>query len=162
MTFPTELADTQKRKMIPVTTVTKDIDAPIGEVWAIVSAWGSEKLWFPNMMRSSLEGLGVGSVRTLTFKPGDFTVSERLEAVDPLAHTLSYALIRNPDHDRAKYPRGSIVLDDLGGAKTRFTWSCKASWVDENFKAEFVYMITGMYSEAIDCLGKLLAASEER
>lgn len=143
--------------MVPVTTAIQDIDAPIGEVWAIVSAWGSEKLWFPNIMTSSVEGFGIGAVRTLTFKPGEFTVSERLESVDPLTHTISYALVRNPDHHRARNPRGRIVLDSLAATKTRCTWSSEAEWVSEDFKADFAKFIHGMYSEAIDSISKLLA-----
>ncbi|KXH69016.1 hypothetical protein CSAL01_12179 [Colletotrichum salicis] len=68
--------------------VVRVIDAPISDVWAIIAAFGSEKLWFPNVIQSSLEGFGIGSIRTLTFNNGH-VVHERLEIADPETHTPS-------------------------------------------------------------------------
>ncbi|KAM4068039.1 hypothetical protein HRG_012475 [Hirsutella rhossiliensis] len=45
--------------------VTEVIDAPIGEVWAITSSFGCVKLWAPYVVSSSIEGFGIGCVRTM-------------------------------------------------------------------------------------------------
>lgn len=142
--------------MVHVTKVTKDIHIPIDAVWSLVSAWGSEKLWFPNIQRTSKEGFGIGSIRTLTFKPGEFIVSERLEIADPATHTIEYALIRNPNDAKAKKPRGIIQLEDLKGGGTRFSWSVTVEWLDPNFKAEFIAFLDGMFNDAIDSVAELL------
>ncbi|KAH8688522.1 hypothetical protein BGZ61DRAFT_319908, partial [Ilyonectria robusta] len=64
----------------------------IGEAWGIISAFRGEKLWFPGVVKSSLEGYGVGAVRSLTFANMPKPVRERLESVDAANHILRYRI----------------------------------------------------------------------
>ncbi|KAL6402919.1 hypothetical protein AUP68_12247 [Ilyonectria robusta] len=49
---------------------TRTVHASIGQVWGILAAYGCESLWFPNVTKSTLEGFGVGSTRSLWFDNG--------------------------------------------------------------------------------------------
>lgn len=140
----------------PTKEVSKVIDAPIGEVWAIISAWGSERLWFPGVIKSSVEGFGIGSVRTLTFSDHSFSVSERLEVADPSTHTISYLILR--DDDKMKKSRGTLSLTEVDddGAKTRFTWTGRSEWIAPELKPQLEDMLDGMFNGAIDAVAKIV------
>jgi hypothetical protein len=71
--------------LVHYTTVTRDINAPIGEVWGLVAGFGAEKAWYPGAKSVSLEGIGLGSVRTFNYvyaagrnKGQHYTFSEEL------------------------------------------------------------------------------------
>lgn len=142
--------------MTQLMQVTKTVNAPVDEVWAIISAWGSERLWFPGVAVSSVKGFGIGSVRTLTFATANMSVSERLESADPATHTLSYSILQNDD--RMKNPSAQLsleVLDD--GKQTRFTWTGYSEWVDPEYRPTLTTMLEAMYNQTIDAVSKIVS-----
>ena len=66
-------------------SVTKTIDAPSDRVWNMVSEWGGTHKWIPGVGPVTVEGEGVGSIRSADLDPATgFTgrISERLETWD--------------------------------------------------------------------------------
>lgn len=136
--------------------VSKIVNAPVDEVWAIISAWGSERLWFPGVTVSSVKGFGVGSLRTLTFANANMSVSEKLESADPATHTISYSILQNDD--RMRNPRAELNLEAIGsGDQTRFTWTGFSDWVDPEYQPTIATMLENMYNGAIDAVSKVVS-----
>ncbi|KAF6833261.1 bet v i allergen [Colletotrichum plurivorum] len=135
------------------TEVVKVVDAPIAEVWAIISAFGSERLWFPGVDNSSLEGFGIGSVRTLKFDHGA-VVRERLEVADPETHTIRYLLL--DEIPNTTNPRGTLQLTAVGENKTQFSWTGASEWTEPTFKPVLADMLDKMFSGCIDSLAAKL------
>lgn len=142
--------------MTKLMQVTKTVNAPVGEVWAIISAWGSERLWFPGVSVSSVKGFGIGSVRTLTFANANMSVSERLESADPATHTISYSILQNDE--RMKNPSAQLSLEAIGGGEqTRFTWTGFSDWVDPEYQPTLITMLEAMYNQTIDAVSKIVS-----
>lgn len=142
--------------MTKLMQVTKIINAPVDEVWAIISAWGSERLWFPGVAVSSVKGFGIGSLRTLTFADANMSVSERLDSADPATHTLSYSILQ--DDDRMKNPRATLSLEAIGGGdQTQFTWTGFSDWVDPEYQPTLATMLEAMYNATIDAVSKIVS-----
>lgn len=136
--------------------VSKTINAPVEEVWAIISAWGSERLWFPGVSVSSVKGFGVGSVRTLTFGDANMSVSERLDSADPATHTISYSILQTDD--RMKNPRAEIRLEAMnGGEQTRFTWTGLSDWLDSEYQPTITAILENMYNDTIDAVSRIVS-----
>jgi hypothetical protein len=146
--------------MIQLMQVTKIVNGPVDEVWAIISAWGSERLWFPGVAVSSVKGFGTGAVRTLTFAAADMSVSERLEAADPTTHTIFYSILQNDD--RMKNPRAQMSLEAIGGGdQTRFTWTGISDWVDPEYQPTLTAMLENMYNETIDAVSRIVSKENQ-
>lgn len=126
----------QTQDLVPYTTVIRDIYAPIGEVWGILGGFGAEKAWYPGCIKLSLEGFGIGSIRTFcyeyTFGPhkGErYEFTEELIEVDAVNHSMTFR-VRRPDYpDMMAF--GTTALEYIGPSKTRFIWSSKGSRLSE-------------------------------
>ncbi|KAK1657883.1 bet V I allergen [Colletotrichum godetiae] len=129
--------------------VVRVIDAPISDVWAVIAAFGSEKLWFPNVIQSSLEGFGIGSIRTLTFNNGH-VVHERLEIADPETHTITYLILDGVPN--TKSPRGTLKLTTISDIQTRFSWSGESEWTEPSFKPVLAGMLDEMFNGCMDAI----------
>ncbi len=124
--------------LVHYVTVTRDLDAPIGEVWGIVAGFGAERPWYPGAKKVSLEGFGIGSVRTFTYeypagkhKGEGYVFTEELVAVDADKHSMTFR-VRRPDYpEMVAY--GTTVLDPIGPAKTRFRWIAEGSSLPEEY-----------------------------
>ncbi|EXK30484.1 hypothetical protein FOMG_13290 [Fusarium oxysporum f. sp. melonis 26406] len=119
-------------------TVTREINAPIGEVWGLVAAFGGEKAWYPGCLKLSLEGFGIGSIRTFSYeypagknKGKRYEFSEEMTAYDADNHSMTFR-VRRPDYpDMIAF--GTTVLDPIGSNKTRFRWIAEGSPVPEEY-----------------------------
>ncbi|KAF4775143.1 bet V I allergen [Colletotrichum scovillei] len=129
--------------------VVRVIDAPIADIWAIIAAFGSEKLWFPNVIKSSLEGFGIGSVRTLTFNNGH-VVHERLEIADPETHTITYLILDGVPN--TTNPRGTLQLTAISEDKTQFSWSGASEWTEPSFQPVLAGMLEEMFNGCMDAI----------
>ncbi len=63
------------------------VDAPLEEVWAVLSAPERQAEWFPGMVSSTLEG----DVRTIGTAAGGF-MTERILLLDEEDHRLEYTI----------------------------------------------------------------------
>ncbi|KAM0335430.1 hypothetical protein ACHAQA_000476 [Verticillium albo-atrum] len=140
------------------TTVTRDLDASVGEVWAIVAGFGCERLWFPHVKKLSLEGFGIGSVRTFTQEgPGrPFRIfTEELTSVDAAKHTIRFR-VRRPDYpDMIAY--GTNILDSLGPNKTRFRWVAEVNLEDEEQRRYIKEELDVLFDDLVIAVGDRLA-----
>ncbi|KAF7527518.1 hypothetical protein G7054_g10449 [Neopestalotiopsis clavispora] len=140
--------------MIPIKQVSKIINAPTGRIWAVIASWGSEKFWFPGVRASSLEGFGVGAIRSMTFAEGNMSVRERLDVADPTNHIIEYTILSD-DH-RMKNPRARLSLEEVnGGLQTRFTWAGYSDSVHPEFKPTLEAMLENMYKGAMDSVARV-------
>ena len=72
------------------------VHAPVDVVWNVIGDFGAAHRYLPGVTACSVEGSGVGALRTLTRADGSQTV-ERLEEWDGGNHTLSYSLLSEAD-----------------------------------------------------------------
>jgi hypothetical protein len=120
--------------------VTREINAPVGEVWGIIAGFGAEKAWYPGCLRLSVEGFGIGSVRTFEYEypTGEhrgerYTFSEEMTEVDAKNHSMSFR-VRRPDYPEM-IAYGTTALKSLGPYKTQFRWYGNGSPLPDNYKA---------------------------
>lgn len=106
--------------------VVEVIDASIGEVWGVIAGFGALRLWMPAAESCSLEGFGVGAVRTV--RALGAVTREKLTVCDPGAYRLTYAL-QDPTILPACGVEGEMSLRALGDNKTELTWSSRAEQV---------------------------------
>ncbi|OBR13078.1 Bet V I allergen [Colletotrichum higginsianum IMI 349063] len=149
ITEVSELADIMENDK--TVEIVKVIDVPVAEVWAIIAAFGSEKLWFPGVVQSSLEGFGIGSIRALTFDTGT-VVHEKLEIADPKTHTISYLIMDGVPN--TTNPRGTLQLSAVGDNQTRFSWSGQSDWTEPSFKPILAGTLEEMFTGCIDAIEK--------
>ena len=74
--------------------VRRRVAAPAERVWALLSDFGGLADLSPMIQSCTVEGEGVGAVRTLGM-PGGATLQERLEGHDERQKTFSYSIIGN-------------------------------------------------------------------
>jgi hypothetical protein len=88
------------------------VHAPVDVVWHVISDFGAADRYLPGVIACSVEGSGVGALRTLTHADGSQTV-ERLEEWDGGTYTLSYTqLSGTPFHNLlTKISVGEIASD---------------------------------------------------
>jgi NADPH:quinone reductase len=75
-------------------SVKANLPTPAEQVWQTLRDFGGVKQWAPGIASLSLNGAGVGAVRTLTYQDGARTV-ERLESLNDASRTLTYAILES-------------------------------------------------------------------
>jgi hypothetical protein len=99
------------------------LDHPIYEVWVVAGQFGGLETWADGVSSCTIEGAGVGAVRTVTRGLG--VVHEQLETFDPRQHQIGYRIL--PPHGLpADEVRGAITLRALGPRKTEIVWCSSA------------------------------------
>jgi uncharacterized protein YndB with AHSA1/START domain len=101
-------------------TVRDELVAPVERVWTCFADFGDLSAWAPGQSRVTVDGSGVGAVRSVGGEDGP-PIRERLEAYDPAEHTFTYAMLDSP------FPFTDYVatvrLADLGGNRTAIEWT---------------------------------------
>ncbi|EKG13605.1 Polyketide cyclase/dehydrase [Macrophomina phaseolina MS6] len=147
--------------LVHYTTVIRDIDAPIGEVWGLVAGFGAEKPWYPGAKSVSLEGFGLGSIRTFSYvyptgknKGQEYTFSEELTAYDASNHSMTFR-VRRPDYpDMVAF--GTTALDSLGPNKTRFRWIAEGTPMPDEYMAALRDDLNGRFDGLIIAIANQL------
>ncbi|RYO73047.1 hypothetical protein AA0113_g791 [Alternaria arborescens] len=110
-------------------TVTREVDAPIGELWGLVAGFGAEKAWYPGAKSVSLAGFGIGSIRTFSYvypswpkKDEEYSFSEELTECSAPKYSMTFRVCRPDYPDMVAF--GTTALTSLGPNKTRFDWKC--------------------------------------
>ncbi|KAM6504650.1 hypothetical protein FSOLCH5_015385 [Fusarium solani] len=142
-----------------VADVTRVINAPIGQIWGIVTSFGAESLWFPGVVTSSLQGYGLGSVRTLHFENGPWgnNFHDKMVVCDPAKHLLRYRVFNDDFPDAGEvYP--NIVLEDIDGKSTKLRWFLEGEPMpDEAQRANLRTSVEAMYNRCADAIAEKLA-----
>ena len=127
------------------------INASADKVWKTISDFNGIPKYCSAFSNSTMEGSGVGAVRTLTTQDGAQIV-ERLESLDEKARSLRYAIVTSPLPLEGYV--STMKLKDLGEGQCELDWSCtfqpKGASEDELKK-----LIEGVYSIACEGLKKL-------
>jgi Polyketide cyclase / dehydrase and lipid transport len=127
-----------------------DIPAGIEEVWKVVSDFVGVIAMMGVPVQS--EGDGIGMTRTVAMGGGEIT--ERLEAIDPEAHTTSYSIVTGPIP--VKGYLSTIRLDPRGDDATHITWSGRFE-PDGVSEEEAVKMIGRIYTGGVGAIQKQFA-----
>ena len=131
-------------------TAEGDIPAGIEQVWKAVSDFVGVIAMMGVPVES--EGDGIGMTRTVAM--GGSAITERLEAIDPEAHTTSYSIVSGPIP--VKGYLATISLDPGGDGATHITWSGRfePDGISEN---EAVKMIERIYAGGVNAIQKQFA-----
>ena len=119
------------------------IHAPADAVWRLIGDFGAACRYLAGVVNCTVESEGVGALRTSTYADGT-TIVERLEALDDIAHRLSYALLTDTPFRNCLT---TMALRDLGPSQAELAWS--ATFDADGLPA----------SEAVDLLEGALAAN---
>lgn len=128
----------QAEELVHYQSVAREIYAPIGEVWGILGGFGAEKAWYPGCIKLSLEGFGIGSIRTFSYeypagphKGERYEFSEELTEVDAANYSMTFR-VQRPDNP-GMLAFGKTALEYIGSNKTRFIWSARGSPLPEQY-----------------------------
>jgi uncharacterized protein YndB with AHSA1/START domain len=106
------------------------IDAPVNELWALVSDFGNVARWHPDVTSSRLESGSVnetGSVRSIRLRSG-MSLRERLLAISEQELFYTYSVIESPlpirDHE------STVRFTRLSDSRTNVTWTARFSVVE--------------------------------
>ena len=94
------------------------ISAPIDAVWQVISDFGAAGRYLAGVVNCTVDGAGVGALRTLTSADGS-TIVERLEMLDQAARRLSYALLTDTPFRNCLT---TIIVRDLGPSQAELEW----------------------------------------
>lgn len=95
------------------------IHAPADAIWQVISDFGAAGQYLSGVAACTVEGEGVGALRTLTSIDGSMIV-ERLEALDEVAHQLSYALLTDTPFRNCLT---TMAVRNLGPDRAEVAWS---------------------------------------
>lgn len=100
-------------------SVKVNIAATPDKVWQVLGDFGGMDKWAPGIASLTVEGRGVGAVRTITFQDGS-KVKERLESFDEGGCTLSYTILESGLPVEGYV--ASLTVRDLGAAGSEVEW----------------------------------------
>jgi hypothetical protein len=95
------------------------INAPANAIWQLISDFGAAGHYLAGVVTCTVEGEGVGALRTLT-NGGDSTVVERLETLDKADRRLSYSLLTDTPFGNCLT---TMVVHGLGSDQAKLVWS---------------------------------------
>jgi hypothetical protein len=133
--------------------VSDRIEASADRVWDLVRDFGGVQRFSPTIESVSLQGEGVGAVRTLTL-PGGLALQERLEALDDASRSLRYAIIGSHPLPFDAYLATIRLAEDGDGCQIEWSGSFEPRGGAESQAAG---MIEGIYRGGIAGIKKALA-----
>ncbi|KAG4266551.1 hypothetical protein FPRO03_01835 [Fusarium proliferatum] len=117
--------------------VTREINAPVAEVWGIIAGFGAEKAWHPG-----------------EHKGERYTFSGEMTEVDAENHSMTFR-VRRPDYpDMIAY--GTTVLDSPGPNKTQFRWLGNGSPLPDEYKAILQKDLNFRFNQLIDAIAAVV------
>jgi carbon monoxide dehydrogenase subunit G len=138
--------------------VRRRVAAPAPRVWEILSDFAGIAKLSPAIQSCTVEGEGVGAVRTLGM-PGGATLQERLEAHDERAKTFSYSIIGDSPLPFTGY-FSTVTVKPEGRDACLVDWRGRFTpkGADEAGPARIVH---GIYAGGLAALGKKLGVTVE-
>ncbi len=135
-------------------SVKKVINATAHTVWEYVSYWGGTSEWIPGVGPVTVEGDGVGAIRSAdlaseTGFPG--RISERLESYDNQVMAFSYSVIGDSPIPITDY-LASMSVEKLSNNTCEVTW--ESTWETELDESELIAAFEMLYSISLDNVAK--------
>ena len=100
-------------------TSTVTIHVPADAIWQVISDFGAAGQYLAGVVDCTMEGEGVGALRTLTYADGS-TLIERLEILDEETQQLSYALLTDTPFGNCLT---TMAVRDLGSNQAELAWT---------------------------------------
>jgi len=134
--------------------VSESIPASAAKVWELLGDFGGVTKWGGPMLQScTVEGTGVGAVRTLGL-PGGMTIQERCEAYDGIGRSLTYSIVgKSPIPIRGYLSTCRVV--ETGANECRVDWNGTFE-PDGASEEQTQGMVRGIYTGGIAGVKKLL------
>jgi hypothetical protein len=95
------------------------IHVPADAIWQVIGDFGAACHYLTMVVNCTVEGKGVGALRTLTSADGS-TIVERLETLDKGTHRLSYALLTDTPFRNCLT---TMLVRELGPSQAELEWS---------------------------------------
>ena len=132
------------------------IDASADAIWQVISDFGAAGRYLAGVVDCTVEGEGVGALRTLT-SAGGSAIVERLETLDAASQRLSYALLTDtPFADCLT----SMAVRDLGANQAELAWT--ASFQPDGLpESEAVDLLEGALAENCRALKQFMEAGRK-
>ena len=131
---------------------TARINASAADVWEIVRDFNGVAEWIGPVVESTMEGEGVGAVRTVILE-GGAEVQERLEALDDHDKSLTYSIVASP-LPISDY-LSTIKVSAASDSECDVDWSSTFD-VGAAAEAEMTALVAGVYQAGFDGLKELL------
>jgi hypothetical protein len=128
------------------------LNASADQVWKVLRDFNGLPVFVAAIKKSTMEGSGVGAVRTLTFEGGGPPVVEKLEKLDDQAKTLSYSIITSPLPLKDYFSTMEVM--DAGAGQCELKWYSTFEPKDAP-EAEAVKVVEGVYAGGFEGLKKL-------
>ena len=128
------------------------INASTDEVWNILRDFNGLPKFIAAIKASTIEGAGVGAVRTLILDGGGPPIVEKLERLDDKARTLSYSIVTSPLPVKDYF--STVEVKDAGAGRCELKWSSTFQPKDAP-EPEAVQTIEGVYAGAFEGLKTL-------
>jgi hypothetical protein len=128
------------------------LHASADQVWKVLRDFNGLPVFVAAIKKSTMEGSGVGAVRTLTFEGGGPPVVEKLEKLDDQAKTLSYSIITSPLPVKDYFSTMEVM--DVGAGQCELKWYSTFEPKDAP-EAEAVKVVEGVYTGGFEGLKKL-------
>ncbi len=133
-------------------TMNTIINASADEVWKLLRDFNGLPRFIAAIKASTMEGAGVGAVRTLIVDGGGPPIVERLERLDDKARTLSYSIVTSPLPVEGYF--ATVEVKDAGAGRCELTWSSTFQPKDAP-ESVAVQTIEGVYAGAFEGLKTL-------
>jgi len=133
--------------------VNERVAASAAAVWELLRDFGGIQRFSTGIESCTVEGEGVGAVRTITM-PGGVAIQERLEAFDDAARSLSYAIVAGPIPVE-NYLATIHVSEDGDGCAIAWESDFESSLPEEQARG----MIEGIYTGSVAGIKKTLGVA---
>lgn len=121
------------------------INDPASAIWQVISDFGTADQYLSGVVDCTVEGEGVGALRTLTIFDGS-TIVERLDMLDAVTQRLRYSLLTDTPFGNCLT---TMAIRALGPNIAELTWSAtfQADGIPES---EAAALLSGALAE--NCL----------
>jgi hypothetical protein len=137
---------------MPKVTMSTRINASADQVWKVLRDFNGLPAYLAVVKSSTLQGSGVGALRTLILEGGGPPVVEKLDKFDDQAKTLSYSIVTSPLPVKDYYATVEVI--DLGSGQCEV--KCYSTFQPKDApEAEAIKFVEGVYSGIFGGLKKL-------
>jgi hypothetical protein len=134
--------------------VTDRIEAGADSVWGLLRDFGGIKKFSTTIESCTVEGEGLGAVRTITM-PGGLQLQERLEAFDDAGRSLQYAIIGENPLPFTDYLSTIRLSEDGDGTAIEWSSTFEPKGIPEEQAGK---IIEGIYTGGIAGMKSALGA----
>lgn len=128
------------------------INASAEQVWKVLRDFNGLPVFIAAIKKSTMEGSGIGALRTLILEGGGPPIVEKLEKLDDQAKTLSYSIVTSPLPLKDYFVTMEVI--DLGSGQCELKWYSTFQPKDAP-ETEAIKIVEGVYSGGFEGLKKL-------